>query len=279
MECLTPVRVAVKDGVGAGSRRLVRCGKCISCRVTRRTIWTGRMLMESKLHPSSVFLTLTYNEESKPAGGVLMKKDLQHFLMRCRNEGVKLRYFSTGEYGKKSRRPHYHAILFGLGLRDAPFLTERWNNAKERGFVTVTEANKARFHYVAKYTLKDSRDTCPHDPETGEEVPEFQAMSLKPAIGAPFIDQVVLPQLKDKDFNMEDFAGGIRLDNRIWPIGQYLYNRLATGLGQKVDTSLGQHLKADHGWYLSVLNDELEIKRYEAQQKAKRNIERTSCHI
>ena len=35
-----------------------------------------------------------------------------------RSNGIKLRYYACGEYGDRYGRPHYHAIVCGLSLRD-----------------------------------------------------------------------------------------------------------------------------------------------------------------
>ena len=69
------------------------------------------------------FLTLTYADEHLPPNGSLVVADLQKFIKRLRkhyakrNNGIKLRYYACGEYGDRYGRPHYHAIICGLSLR------------------------------------------------------------------------------------------------------------------------------------------------------------------
>lgn len=62
----------------------------------------------------STFLNLTYDEQNLPINGSLCKKHLQDFWKRFRAR-IKspIKYYGVGEYGEKSLRPHYHAIIFG----------------------------------------------------------------------------------------------------------------------------------------------------------------------
>lgn len=65
------------------------------------------------------FLTLTYNNEHLPKCGIF-KEEIQLFLKRLRikldrlNISHNLRYVAVGEYGSKSKRPHYHMILWNF---------------------------------------------------------------------------------------------------------------------------------------------------------------------
>lgn len=77
----------------------------------------------------AVFITLTFDDLHLPADHSLHKDTLQKFFKRLRkNYGKPLRYYACGEYGEKVKtlydshgqgqalgRPHYHAIVFGLG--------------------------------------------------------------------------------------------------------------------------------------------------------------------
>ena len=98
---------------------IVRCRRCIPCRSNHQYRLKTRILLESYCHPESSFITLTYSDENCPP--YLRKKDAQEFMKRLRiniqRAGLpKIRYFMIGEYGSKTMRPHYHAIVFGLPL-------------------------------------------------------------------------------------------------------------------------------------------------------------------
>jgi hypothetical protein len=38
--------------------------------------------------------------------------------MKKKISPLKIRFFHCGEYGDKTRRPHYHALIFGYGFPD-----------------------------------------------------------------------------------------------------------------------------------------------------------------
>lgn len=111
---------------------MIRCGKCMGCRIDKSKEWANRCLLELEYHKSAYFLTITYDDQfvpisyySDPATGeaqpslTLRKRDFQLFMKRLRKRHVKpLRFFAAGEYGDNTFRPHYHAIIFGLELGD-----------------------------------------------------------------------------------------------------------------------------------------------------------------
>jgi hypothetical protein len=66
------------------------------------------------MHEKSCMLNLTYDDDHLPKHGQLLKRDLQLFFKRLRKDGFKFRYVASGEYGEKTRRPHFHIALFGV---------------------------------------------------------------------------------------------------------------------------------------------------------------------
>jgi hypothetical protein len=98
----------------------VPCGKCFLCRITQRKEWSMRMIHELTDWQRASFITLTYENEKLPPNASLNKKHLQDFFKRVRyylaKQDRNIKYFACGEYGSQTERPHYHAIMFGLGL-------------------------------------------------------------------------------------------------------------------------------------------------------------------
>lgn len=75
---------------------------------------------ESYYHTKNIFLTITYQDDHLPPNLEINKPELQNYIKRLRKHigDEKIRYYAVGEYGDKSQRPHYHLIVFGLGLED-----------------------------------------------------------------------------------------------------------------------------------------------------------------
>lgn len=141
MKCLKPITLP-RRSPGQILSMTVPCGKCLQCRIQKRKEWQLRMLHELDDWETASFVTLTYNDYylpfpepymisgkgektqySKPIGPItpywptLKKNHLQKFLKRLRkNYDTKIKYFACGEYGENNQRPHYHLILYGLGL-------------------------------------------------------------------------------------------------------------------------------------------------------------------
>lgn len=148
--------------------------------------WALRCQLEMQRHQSAVFTTLTYTDEALPI--TLAKRHLQLFLKRIRKSSpTPIRFFASGEYGERTLRPHYHAILYGLSMADADAIETTWG----LGHCRTTPVTPARIAYVAGYTAKKTgwyqlQKEERVDPETGECYtwqPPFIQMSRRPGIG------------------------------------------------------------------------------------------------
>lgn len=92
-----------------------------------------RILHETESWENYMFVTLTYSDQYLPFDvnslyPTLRKDHLVKFYKRLRKsiEPFKIKYFACGEYGEQNLRPHYHMILFGLGLQDKDLIKEAW---------------------------------------------------------------------------------------------------------------------------------------------------------
>lgn len=162
----------------------VPCSKCESCLAAASLQWAIRCHHEASLHEKNCFVTLTYDDDHLPSDGRLRPKDLSDFWKRLRHS-TSLRYFACGEYGDNTRRPHYHALMFGVDflggaqpVTDKLYTHEVLADAWGHGMVAVAELNMSTCCYVAGYATKKIGD-----PDT------FVTMSKRPGIGHGWFDK------------------------------------------------------------------------------------------
>lgn len=144
------------DGV---SSIALPCGKCFGCLKSRSLDITIRAVAESRVHDFSSFVTLTVDDDKLPVvfPHGLVHRPFQLFAKRLRKKIGKFSFLMCGEYGARTMRPHYHAIIFGHRFVDSNFdtpsqiLRDVWSN----GHVMVDDVNTNRIAYVAGYTCKD----------------------------------------------------------------------------------------------------------------------------
>lgn len=127
MTCFKPIylrHLATKDNPNGLE---VPCGKCLACKIARSREWALRMIHEYDSWDRAVFITLTYDDEHlNYKNGFIQptidSKDLQKYFKRLRKTLAtakrKISYYACGEYGEKTERPHYHAIIFGIGIEE-----------------------------------------------------------------------------------------------------------------------------------------------------------------
>lgn len=278
-----------------------RCGQCMPCRITKRQEWAGRIIMEASLHEHSCFITLTYKEE--PENRTLVPGDLTNFIKRLRNElykhNTKIRYFAVGEYGDRTQRPHYHAIIFGLqATEEAQKIIEKtWS----LGFITISELNAERAAYCARYTTK--KLTKQDDYPDGRH-PEFARMSRNPGLAYGFTDKIIDAIRKyglvaegdvtDSDVLQAFGDGTIRYQGRKYPISSYHKEKIKNFLIEETDysdmtlseevkhsriKSIHQSLKQDMIAQEKYQDEETEARQAKSEARAKKRYDRQKSQI
>lgn len=183
MKCTSPVTVHGNS---------FNCGRCHACRVNYTSMWTLRLLYELSNWSAASFVTLTYDDEHLPNNGSLNPKDLTDFWKRLRknlvneyHDGRKIKYYACGEYGDRTKRPHYHAIIFGLDNYsdlDRQILIDSWSkcdplrfdkNLKKSGMLPVCREDIA---YVCGYVQKKLSGELA-EKEYGDKVRPFSRVS------------------------------------------------------------------------------------------------------
>ncbi|MEM2002009.1 MAG: hypothetical protein QXT77_05125 [Candidatus Methanomethylicaceae archaeon] len=183
------------------------CGKCTGCRADQALMWSIRAYHESTLRDQNSFITLTYDDEHLPKDGLIDKKHLQDFFKRLRRDlpPKSVRYIACGEYGDTTRRPHYHAILFGLdflhdkvtideNLYTSPTLERFWG----QGHVSIAPVTMASICYVCGYVMKKIND---------EDT--FNLMSRRPGIGADWLNKYKSDLVR---------TGSVTIEGREYPV-------------------------------------------------------------
>lgn len=156
---------------------------------------------EAQMHPRNAFVTLTYRPEDLRTNS-LVHRDYQLFIKKLRRHvdrttQTPIRYYMSGEYGTRGRRPHFHACLFGHDFEDKKHwrmmpsgsrlytsgtLDKIWGH----GFTSVGAVTFESAAYIARYLM--DKITGPNawqfyqhtDEQTGEItdlVPEYNKMS------------------------------------------------------------------------------------------------------
>ena len=141
------------------------CGQCLECRLDYARQWAIRCVHEAKMHPENCFITLTY-DDAHLGDNRLDYRDFQLFMKKLRKlQDEPMGFFATGEYGEKTKRKHWHAILFnyrppdsrpsrktseGHQVFSSARLDETWGLGRtELGSVTFESAG-----YCARYAAK-----------------------------------------------------------------------------------------------------------------------------
>ncbi len=193
---------------------IVPCGHCIKCLQRRQNAWAFRLEQELKVSTSAMFLTLTYENAPKSFNGIdtLDKRDFQKFMKRLRKKlqydntvnKTKIKYYACGEYGDKTERPHYHAIVFNLPRPFEKFLLKAW----KLGHIHIGTVTEASIFYTTKYALKGLRRKKAWDyDELGRE-PEFQLMSN--GLGISYNKEPIIDYLRTNGTELLTMQGGVK---------------------------------------------------------------------
>ena len=198
---------AYLDRLPDGWRELaIPCGRCYSCQKNRAFEITVRAVAESRVHDYSSFVTLTVDDDFLgsvfPSG--LCHRPWQLFAKRLRKAIGSFRFLMCGEYGSRTMRPHYHAIIFGHKFVDCSlYIDGSFTSSKVLqecwpfGHVMVDVCNNNRIAYVAGYTMKDfplGRDSNFWKGK-GLGLP-YVKWSRRPALGRSWFDRYFRDLLK-----------------------------------------------------------------------------------
>lgn len=207
MQCINPLKASQRDDLSItyNFNESIRglesfqfdCRKCLPCRLNQAREKAIRAFHESKMHPENSFLTLTYDDDHLESPR-LIYAHIQTFMDSLRNRYPtrKISYMVTGEYGDKTKRPHWHLLLFnysgpnpkhkyttdhGERVYTSQELTDLWGKGNvEFGSLTMDSAS-----YVARYAAKK----LTHGKDQDHDYHPIHKTSSRYAIGRSWIEK------------------------------------------------------------------------------------------
>ena len=267
--CLTPMTIKRdQKGVDGSITRTVGCGRCVPCLRKKQIDWCFRLQKELNASSSACFLTLTYDDKNIPVsegGYSLDRRDFQLFMKRLRkhaNQKQKIKYYACGEYGDRTERPHYHAIVFNLPKPFDKYIKKAW---KLIHIGTVTEAS---IFYTTKYALKGLRRKKPFEyDELGRE-PQFQLMSN--GLGVSYSKEIIKDYLVTNGTKLLTVQGGAKKK-----LPRYYIDKLFTDPIEKAQWS-GEAYRELSGNYVTDLTDKqrnelIHLHQYRNDRNIKKN--------
>lgn len=276
-----------------GDTVTIPCGNCIGCRLDYSRAWADRMMLELETAGKGIFLTLTYDndhahwthfsDDMTPLFATVDKRDCQLFMKRLRRHfsDVKVRFYLASEYGEHTLRPHYHCILFGIGLDDikdkqpfgknelgqqyyiSPSLADIWS----KGFIMLSDVSWETCAYVARYVTKKLNGPAAEKYALMNVEKEFSLMSRNPGIGSEYLSQH--PDCLDYNtINVSTETGGKQLS-----IPKYYLRKLELTDPDKVARMKAERkLFAEDKYILKLRNTSLGcLDMLEAEEDAKIN--------
>ncbi len=209
----------------------VGCGQCMPCRINRRRVWSHRLVLEALVHPTSLFVTLTYDDDHLPNSSSLYPFHPQLWLKRLRRAIAPrlIRFYLVGEYGEQTKRPHYHCAIFNSSIDDEIIIKETWSY----GHIHIGDLTPASAQYLCGYVTK--KLTRRDDPRLEGRYPEFARMSNRPGIGAKAMDivgEALFNKHLIKQMKIEgDVPSSLTHGRKSIPIGHYLRQKLRDYVG------------------------------------------------
>ena len=176
----------LSERYGKGSIIALPCGKCLACRINKSKDWAVRCCLEASCYDDNYFVTFTYSDDKLPGDLKLHREHLTDFIKRLRHYYPGVRYFGCGEYGSRTKRPHYHLILFNFPIKDLRcvskgslggyyYESKQLEKIWSHGNILIGEVSYSSCAYVARYATKKLYGSPSND--------EFICMSTKPGLG------------------------------------------------------------------------------------------------
>lgn len=174
--------------------------------------------MESLDHSENAFVTLTYRDDVCPE--TLNYKDFSNFLKRLRKSltGKKIRFFACGEYGTKSGRAHWHALIFGHQFPELGLCRiAQW----PQGFAYIGQVTPESINYTARYVLKGG--------PRGDEC--LFGSSRKPGVGFDSLRQLGR-NIAQHNMSFDADTRHLMIGGKYFPLDKFCREAIASGVSE-----------------------------------------------
>lgn len=295
----------------------IPCGHCTGCRLDISRSWADRMMLEYHEQKKAIFATLTYRdscltftefepvivEQFMPVSAThrysddfmvyqgfaptIVKRDFQLFMKRLRKYFTdrKLRFYCSFEYGDLRKRPHCHAIIYGIDLKDFEDLVWRGKNELgddywssdifekiwKNGFCCLCDVSWKTMAYCARYVQKKLNGEA--SVSYGDREPPCALMSRNPGIGSSYLDNH--PDLFDYS---KLFVADVSMQ-----VPKYFLKKLSLTDSAKYDSIMSERREfAENRSFLELKNTDLyedeylKRKEFVLENSAKR-LKRNHC--
>lgn len=220
----------------------VPCGRCIECRKMMIKSWQVRLQEELKIAHSAYFVTFTYDDTTIPftENGLMTLnyedlkktwKKLRKYENAHKNNNLKIKYFAVGEYGSKTNRPHYHAILFNVLNSDN--IVRAWNH----GFTHVGTVTPQSIGYTLKYAVKRVGKEWWKPNADDDRLLEKSCISK--ALGINFITEAM------KRYYNNNLEKGVIIDGITYPLPRYYRDKILTKNQKRIRNALLSDLQQE----------------------------------
>lgn len=197
-------------------------GQCLQCRIQKQKSLTWRSILEDRMTiGGSEFWTLTYADAPEKGDWTDFSLFFKRFRqIQARNLGnrQRIRFLGCGEYGEKSGRFHYHALIFNTVPTPAALHTRLWPH----GFVYIGTVTPQSIRYTARYTLKFGAK--------GKEA--VANWSKSPPLGDVGM-RAIVRQLLKHGHTLTDIPSYMQHDGKFWPLDEAMRLSFASELTGK----------------------------------------------
>lgn len=196
----------------------VECGKCLNCINNKKKEKALRLIQEMNNYKFKLFITLTMDEiqATRSKSGLtsldknmftLYIKKLQYWEKKynmkiAKDNSMKMKYISCGEYGEKSERAHYHIVLLTNS-----FIHHKIKTLWKLGHVEMETVKDVRaVYYTAGYTDKKIQTYFKNKYKKDLDDREIAFLKVSRGNGKKYIEEKVAEITADK-YYIESFNG------------------------------------------------------------------------